>query len=97
MRRHPAFGITLYRDDPDAGEANVESRFVGTEPTVEVAIAEARKAAMATGWPCWSATVDTGENISERTRDGIWLTHFEDAEHGVRWYLGPDWLDQETL
>ncbi len=96
MTREPAFGITLYRDEPDKEEAAVESRFVGTEPTAEAAIAEGRNAALATGWPFWSVTVDEGDTVSERTRDGIKLTHFEDREHGHRWYLGPDWTEEEV-
>lgn len=92
-----AYGITLYRDDPDAGEANVESRYVGSEPTAGAAIAAAQQAGPATGWQYWSATVDKGEDVSERTRDGIILTCFETPESGdrERWNIGPGWCDHE--
>jgi hypothetical protein len=90
-RREPAFGITIYRDEP--GEANIEARFVGTEPAAVEAIAEARKCGPLQGWPLWSASVDEGESVTQRTGDGINLTHFEDSPNGRHWYLGPTWID----
>lgn len=90
-RRKPAFGITIYRDED--GEANVESRFFGTEDTTEAAIAEAQKLGPIQGWRLWTASVDEGENVTHRTGDGIYLTHFEDLEDGHHWHIGPTWVE----
>jgi hypothetical protein len=92
VQRQRAYGITIYRDED--GEANVESRFVGSEPSSAQAIKVAQSVGPTVGWPLWSASVDEGEEVRERTRDGIYLTRFEDDPTGRHWNIGPDWVER---
>ena len=96
--REPAFGITIYRDEPD--EANVESRFVGCEDDPATAIREARSAAIDAArvgrWHAWSATVDSVIVVTSPIRLGsmtVRSTTYEDPDHGQRWSIGPTWTD----
>lgn len=99
IERKETWGITLYRDDPLAEEAAVDTVFLGTDDNLARAITTARMSAVQRSvrdprWTHWTATVDTVVMVTwESEYRGVYLTSYEDARHGQRYYLGPTWQE----
>ena len=96
-KRERTYGITIYKDEPD--EASVVVRFVGSEDRLRDAFREARAAAVDTGWPMWSASVDDVYRVTREVEPGIFLTTYESPDDGEpeprHWGIGPDWFQRQ--